>query len=121
MPVGYRELPNPADLLLGGRPFMLATGPGGAPRYRQSRIPLAQNVVTPMSRTFGLASPRLETPRGFFAFTYGMGFQEEDPDATVDTPGYQFGRFVAVADGKLLNGPAVTTVTPSTTDATAGV
>lgn|SRR3990167_7545890 len=112
-----RTLPAPYDIILDGDPFMLDTDGQNNLVYEQTKMQFIRNVVTPGAQPYATADPRLEAPRGFFQFSNGMGFREEDPQVDRDTNGYYYGLYID-SDGKsIVNGPQVTSVTPTLTGA----
>ena len=117
MPNSVRIPPNPFDLRLADWPFMLAKDQFGNPMYSQEQMQLFRNIVTPNGLPFVMADPKVEAPRGFFSFEGGMGFAEESPNPNQDTPGYRYGLYIDSDGEEIINGPAVTTVTPTTTGA----
>ena len=112
-----RSNPAPFDLTLNGDPWMLETDEANNLMYEQSKMQFSRNVITPGAQPYAIADPKLEAPRGFFSFDSGMGFREEAPQADQDTNGYYYGLYIDDDGKSILNGPLVTTVTPTTTSA----
>lgn len=105
-------------VVIAGHPFELATDPTtGAPAWSQRKMPFSRNVVTPAAVPYLQGDPKYEVPRGFFRFHHGMGFKEENMRVDEDTFGYEYMLYGDSGNGYIENGPAVTSVTPTTTAA----
>ena len=112
-----RRAPAPFDLTLDGDPFMLEVDGEMNHVYEQTKMQFSRNVITPGAQPYAVSDPRLEAPRGFFEFGNGIGFREETATADVDTNGYYYGLYVDDDSISIVNGPKVTTVTPTATSA----
>lgn len=101
-----------------------ATGKGaldGVPAWHQDRMPFQSGTPTPEAAPFVIDNA-LEQPEGFYAFSGGMGYREQEEKRDRDTDGYYHGHYIDTCGGDFLcNGPAVTAITPATTDTTFGV
>ena len=104
--------------MLNTTPMKLARDKDGNPKWKQNKTKHAQNVVTPAARPYATSDSTVEAPRGFFGFGDGMGFQREKLNS--DVFGYRYGLYIDSSSEYIVNGPAVTAVTPTTTDATNG-
>jgi hypothetical protein len=103
---------------IGGHVYELMLDPQtGAPMWTQQQMKFNRNIVTAAAVPYATADPNLEAPRGFFNFRNGMGFKEENIRADKDTFGYEYGLYIDSGNGYIENGPAVFSVTPSTTSA----
>ena len=83
--------------------------------FEMKKMQFSRNVVTPAGQPYAVADPKLEAPRGFFSFENGMGFREEDPSADRDTAGYYYALYADCDGTSFVNGPLITTVTPTQT------
>ena len=110
-----RTSPDPFDLIIENQGFMLDQDQSGQYQYSQRKMPFGRNVVTAAAQPYAISDSNLEAPRGFFGFDHGMGFQEENYRADMDTFGYKYGLYIDSGDGYIVNGPAVNSFTPGTT------
>jgi hypothetical protein len=109
-----RNSPDPYNIIIDNQGFMFSDTQEGGYAYTQSKMPYPPAPVTPKAQDYATADPLLETPRGFFRFDNGMGFTEEKNNE--DTDGYLYGLYIDSGSGYIINGPAVTSVTPAETD-----
>lgn len=80
--------------------------------YHAERMPFISGTPTPESGPQVVYNP-IEQPEGFYAFSGGMGFREQDHKRDRDTDGFYYGRYIDSVGDYIINGPAVNDITPS--------
>lgn len=125
-----REAPAPYHIIIAGQGFMLheAQDPdvldeNGRPlsslSWVQEQMAYSPGQPTPEAQPY-LLEKDFEVPHGVQNFRSGAGFRVESEDADQDIKGYWGGEYIDKMGRYIGNGPAVTAVTPSTTDTTNG-
>lgn len=103
-----------------GQPTTGKDSLNGVPAWHQERMPFQSGTPTPEAAPF-VVDNAIEQPEGFYAFSGGMGYREQEEKRDRDTDGYYHGHYIDSTGDYLCNGPAVTAITPTTTDSTNGI